>query len=481
MKTAFWISVAVATVLGMSSASAQTFNYTADGGVVEGSVVDHGLSGPVYDPTVAYKFRGTLKYRDDFSYMIGSENWFFSAPPAATPTEHSGLSWGVGQEVNPGPFYLDTRPVPLVDDGDPTTPYLGDGTGDWGQSGAGFRPIVAADNMTVVANEDDEVFGYLVHFNREIRALGETTPRGMDMNISWNLHLDDGAGWTLDKPLQFQLHFWETSNYAAYPEGLAPGDRETCPRSIPGDHTVNGVVFNADGAEDIPREAGVGCDDAWTFAPVGTEAPTFDYKGTTYTIHVSGFYKYEEHEGEYICNGNGIPFDTLWADEQTETVACVKFGLTYEVGDQGCTPGYWKQPQHLDDWVGYAPTDSYNAIFGVAANAYCGDVDEKNAKRKLGDAIEMCPTDMSLGEAIWMTGNSDGLGQVIYQSAAALLNSANPNINYPLSGGAIIDMVQGAFNGTLNPNEVASELDRNNNLHNNDVCGYDEARMEEPL
>lgn len=32
---------------------------------------------------------------------------------------------------------------------------------------------------------------------------------------------------------------------------------------------------------------------------------------------------------------------------------------------QGCTPGYWKQKQHFDSWVGYAPTDNFNTVFGV--------------------------------------------------------------------------------------------------------------------
>lgn len=32
---------------------------------------------------------------------------------------------------------------------------------------------------------------------------------------------------------------------------------------------------------------------------------------------------------------------------------------------EGCTPGYWKQDQHFDSWVGYSPTDLFSVVFGV--------------------------------------------------------------------------------------------------------------------
>ena len=33
--------------------------------------------------------------------------------------------------------------------------------------------------------------------------------------------------------------------------------------------------------------------------------------------------------------------------------------------EYGCTPGYWKQTQHFGNWTGYAPTNSFNTVFGV--------------------------------------------------------------------------------------------------------------------
>lgn len=509
--------MAAATLIG-SGAFAATFNYTADGGVVKGSVVDHDLSGPEYNPTLLFGPRGTLMYHSQnflydwftsynghnsdtknvFTYDLADGTWMFPTPPNSA-TEASGLSWGVNytNAAQFGPFYLDTSPRPAEDAcapvmGSSASPAgcLNDGTMWYGQSGAGFRPVTTGEAATVDSNGTMEVFGWLVHFNRDIlpKYMDPThalDPKGLDMNISWTLHLNDanvGGSWTDDVNLKFVLHFWETSNQAVYPEGLAEGNG-TCPRSIAGIQTVHfsdgsTVDFLADGAPDLAKPAGAGCDDAWTFAaaPDTNETPSFMYNGHQYDIHISGFYKWEYDEGtqQYICDGSGVPFNTLWADESNETIGCIKFNIT-EVPelDQGCTPGYWKQPQHYDDWTTYAKTDSYNTIFGVDATPYCGDVDERNAVRKLGLAVRECPSNMSLGEAIWMRGNADGLGQVIYQSTAALLNAANPDINYPLTIAEIIAKVQAAFADPSIANSVSSELDGYNNLHNNDVCGYD--------
>lgn len=38
-------------------------------------------------------------------------------------------------------------------------------------------------------------------------------------------------------------------------------------------------------------------------------------------------------------------------------------------GGQGCTPGYWKQAQHFDSWVGYTPNTLFSDVF---ENAFPG-------------------------------------------------------------------------------------------------------------
>jgi hypothetical protein len=38
-------------------------------------------------------------------------------------------------------------------------------------------------------------------------------------------------------------------------------------------------------------------------------------------------------------------------------------------GNQGCTPGYWKQPHHLDSWVGYTPARRWDRCSASAAHS----------------------------------------------------------------------------------------------------------------
>jgi len=71
---------------------------------------------------------------------------------------------------------------------------------------------------------------------------------------------------------------------------------------------------------------------------------------------------------------------------------------------EGCTPGYWKQPQHFDSWVGYAPADSFEAVFGR-------DV----------------PGNPTLLDALGA--NSGGLNALMRHATAALLNASNPIVD----------------------------------------------------
>ncbi|HOC42314.1 MAG TPA: hypothetical protein PKJ99_04765 [Thermoanaerobaculales bacterium] len=88
---------------------------------------------------------------------------------------------------------------------------------------------------------------------------------------------------------------------------------------------------------------------------------------------------------------------------------------------QGCTPGYWKQNQHLFAWVGYAPTDLYATVFSVTPST----------------------ANLSLLRALQMGGGGE---RALYRHAtAALLNAANPAVNYPYTEAEIKLMVQAAY------------------------------------
>jgi len=89
-------------------------------------------------------------------------------------------------------------------------------------------------------------------------------------------------------------------------------------------------------------------------------------------------------------------------------------------GEEGCTPGYWKQDQHFDSWVGFAPSDDYETVFGVDASF-----------------------DKTLLGALKQGGGGEkALGR---HAVAALLNSSNPDVSYAFTTAEIIAIVQEAY------------------------------------
>ena len=49
-------------------------------------------------------------------------------------------------------------------------------------------------------------------------------------------------------------------------------------------------------------------------------------------------------------------------------IALFAFAQTAFACDYGCTPGYWKQPQHFDSWTGYQPNNMIGDYFPEALN-----------------------------------------------------------------------------------------------------------------
>jgi hypothetical protein len=87
-------------------------------------------------------------------------------------------------------------------------------------------------------------------------------------------------------------------------------------------------------------------------------------------------------------------------------------------GGEGCTPGYWRQPQHYDNWVGHASSDIFSDVFGVGPDL------------ALGDAVDL---------------GKGGESALVRHAVAALLNAASPDVSYALTEAGVIDLVQQAF------------------------------------
>lgn len=105
-----------------------------------------------------------------------------------------------------------------------------------------------------------------------------------------------------------------------------------------------------------------------------------------------------------------------------------------ERGEEGCTPGYWKQEQHFDSYpMGYTPETLMGDIFD-ACDMYSFDAQ----KPASGDICEL-----SLLEALSLGGG--GANALARHAAAAYLNAASDMVAYYYTTGEIVDMVNAAI------------------------------------
>ena len=112
-------------------------------------------------------------------------------------------------------------------------------------------------------------------------------------------------------------------------------------------------------------------------------------------------------------------------------------------GDEGCTPGYWKN--HLSSWAGYGPDQTLVSVFG-------------------GDALEGTLLDgLRFGGGPGVTGAK----QILLRAAvAALLNSASPGVDYTRTTADVISAVSTALASGDRSTilALATALDTDNNL-----------------
>jgi hypothetical protein len=118
---------------------------------------------------------------------------------------------------------------------------------------------------------------------------------------------------------------------------------------------------------------------------------------------------------------------------------------------EGCTPGYWKQPHHLDSWVatGFSPNQTLESVFNVP--------DQFGLDNR------------TLLQALSFEGGSDNAAaaRILLRAAvAALLNAAHPDVDYSLTTADVIAEVNAALasNSRSTMLTLASRLDRLNNL-----------------
>lgn len=115
-------------------------------------------------------------------------------------------------------------------------------------------------------------------------------------------------------------------------------------------------------------------------------------------------------------------------------------------GDEGCTPGYWKN--HTGAWDGYSPNQTVSSVFS---------------------GVESQLANYTLLQALSFQGGSGLLGaeRILLRAAvAALLNSTDDVVDYPLYTNEVRNRVSAALtsNDRQRMLNLANNLDRKNNL-----------------
>jgi hypothetical protein len=134
--------------------------------------------------------------------------------------------------------------------------------------------------------------------------------------------------------------------------------------------------------------------------------------------------------------------EALWAKVLTISadVSTGEFQQQPPDNGEGCTPGFWKQPHHFDEWP-----DSYEP------------------DQPIGDAFELAVApDITLLEALQAQGGD--LNALLRHAVAALLNAAHPKVDYPLTVEEVIALFQqaltnGDVEGTKDLFEEANEAE----------------------
>jgi hypothetical protein len=122
-------------------------------------------------------------------------------------------------------------------------------------------------------------------------------------------------------------------------------------------------------------------------------------------------------------------------------------------GEEGCTPGFWKN--HTEYWLEEPGVPSYptDALFGEIFGVDYGDVTLLEALQGGGG------------------GGLAGAQKILARAAtAAILNAASEDLGYPLRRAVIIPAVQAAWDDRGEALDLAKYLDGLNNLGTDDFC-----------
>ncbi|GGO80128.1 hypothetical protein GCM10011348_16140 [Marinobacterium nitratireducens] len=152
--------------------------------------------------------------------------------------------------------------------------------------------------------------------------------------------------------------------------------------------------------------------------------------GVAYAETTDVGYSIELQSGdEYSFKARYLGLDGTYAAAGDSRCEPVKAEIAEQ---QGCTPGYWKVPQHHDSWVGYTTDQKLNSVFTFPAG---------------GGPVASLANDTMLQALNYMGGTgAGGAAQILLRAAvASVLNAAHPDVSFPLDLGDIISDVNAAL------------------------------------
>jgi hypothetical protein len=117
-------------------------------------------------------------------------------------------------------------------------------------------------------------------------------------------------------------------------------------------------------------------------------------------------------------------------DSMSWILGALRIPISLLDGGEGCTPGYWKQPQHVDSWIGFTPDQKFSDVFGVPPFSIRDD-----GKNTINDPTLL----QALGA------NGGGINALARHAIAALLNAASPDVASGLTPAEVISLTQGAI------------------------------------
>lgn len=213
------------------------------------------------------------------------------------------------------------------------------------------------------------------------------------------------------------------------PFAPAPGSVKVCKFSADGALTYPRGQFSASASGPTLHQSSfsVGlpeeCTVIWTAAPgttgdvqvTVTELPSPDYRLDRVVLWYTN-----SLETDQVITGT----NTITVTVNADIGAALWFkNLPPQVttgGGEGCTPGYWKQPQHFDSWTApYTPSTQFSAVF---ADAFPGK---------------------TLLQVV--SGGGGGLNALGRHAVAALLNTASSGVDYDLSTAQVIAAFNAAY------------------------------------